>query len=92
MYSAWVAPVGVKLSCVGAMCHPLSYTRPKTELAEEQRNLQQMISGMNELPSEYMDPGRRLHEELEERSLRNHIPSRSRSPCRNFFWKTFSTC
>uniref|UniRef100_A0A667X3H2 Somatostatin-2-like n=1 Tax=Myripristis murdjan TaxID=586833 RepID=A0A667X3H2_9TELE len=59
---------------------------------KEQRNLQQIFSGMKLPPFGDVDPGKHLHLQMEERSLRKHIPSRSRSPCKSFFWKTFSVC
>ncbi|CAB1329715.1 unnamed protein product [Coregonus sp. 'balchen'] len=62
------------------------------ELAVDQRDLLKMLSGMNELTSEYMYPDQQLHRELQERSFRAQVPPRERSPCKNFFWKTFSSC
>ncbi|MGH0159517.1 UNVERIFIED_CONTAM: hypothetical protein FKN15_039021 [Acipenser sinensis] len=30
--------------------------------------------------------------QLGERSIFNQYPPKERAPCKNFFWKTFSTC
>uniref|UniRef100_A0A674CWQ2 Somatostatin/Cortistatin C-terminal domain-containing protein n=1 Tax=Salmo trutta TaxID=8032 RepID=A0A674CWQ2_SALTR len=62
------------------------------ELTVEQRDLLKMLSGLNGLTPEYMYPDQQLHRELQDRSLRAQVPARVRSPCKKFFWKTFSSC
>ncbi|KAG7472765.1 hypothetical protein MATL_G00112400 [Megalops atlanticus] len=67
-------------------------------LAKERRDfLLKMLSGLSELnllQKEAQDPDMEPPQEarLGERSVFSQSAPRERSPCKNFFWKTFSSC
>ncbi|XP_036388304.1 somatostatin 6 [Megalops cyprinoides] len=67
-------------------------------LAKERRDfLLKMLSGLSELnllekEAQDSDTESLLQAKLGERSVFSQSAPRERSPCKNFFWKTFSSC
>lgn len=73
------------------------------ELSKERKELMlKLVSGLldgaldtNMLPVEAVDLEEPLESRLEERAVYNRLslPQRDRkAPCKNFFWKTFTSC
>lgn len=73
------------------------------ELSKERKELiLKLVSGLldgaldtNMLPMETVDLEEPLESRLEERAVYNRLslPQRDRkAPCKNFFWKTFTSC
>lgn len=80
--------------------HPLVCVQ---ELSKERKELiLKLVSGLldgaldtNMLPMEPVDLEEPLESRLEERAVYNRLslPQRDRkAPCKNFFWKTFTSC
>lgn len=86
--------------CVCVPLHPLICVQ---ELSKERKELiLKLVSGLldgaldtNMLPVETVDLEEPLESRLEERAVYNRLslPQRDRkAPCKNFFWKTFTSC
>lgn len=82
---------------------PSPYTFCIQELSKERKELiLKLVSGLldgaldtNMLPMEAVDLEEPLESRLEERAVYNRLslPQRDRkAPCKNFFWKTFTSC
>lgn len=85
------------------MCVPLHPLICVQELSKERKELiLKLVSGLldgaldtNMLPVETVDLEEPLESRLEERAVYNRLslPQRDRkAPCKNFFWKTFTSC
>ncbi|CAG07556.1 unnamed protein product, partial [Tetraodon nigroviridis] len=100
------ALTGVLLSVRAAAVLPVEERIPlhlNRELSKERKELMlKLVSGLldgaldtNMLPMEAVDLEEPLESRLEERAVYNRLslPQRDRkAPCKNFFWKTFTSC
>uniref|UniRef100_A0A3Q2P9N1 Somatostatin family member 7 n=1 Tax=Fundulus heteroclitus TaxID=8078 RepID=A0A3Q2P9N1_FUNHE len=99
------ALMGVLFSVRAAAVLPLDDRSPIQELSKERKELiLKLVSGLldgaldtNMLPGEAapVDLEEPLASRLEERAVYNRLslPQRDRkAPCKNFFWKTFTSC
>uniref|UniRef100_A0A3B5L141 Somatostatin family member 7 n=1 Tax=Xiphophorus couchianus TaxID=32473 RepID=A0A3B5L141_9TELE len=99
------ALMGVLFSVRAAAVLPLEDRSPIHELSKERKELiLKLVSGLldgaldtNMLPGEAapVDLEEPLESRLEERAVYNRLslPQRDRkAPCKNFFWKTFTSC
>ncbi|XP_056897085.1 somatostatin-1B-like [Takifugu flavidus] len=100
------ALTGVLLSIRAAAVLPVEERSPvhlNRELSKERKELiLKLVSGLldgaldtNMLPMETVDLEEPLESRLEERAVYNRLslPQRDRkAPCKNFFWKTFTSC
>lgn len=85
------------------MCSLYRFIFCVQELTKERKELiLKLVSGLldgaldtNVLPMEAVDLEEPLESRLEERAVYNRLslPQRDRkAPCKNFFWKTFTSC